>query len=173
MSAPRNLLVLAAAVALAASTAAHAGAALPPHVFTRLARSYEAARAALASDSMAGVKVPARAMAKEAAALAGHRATDTAGEAACERLMRDIAAAARELAAASDLEGARTAFAALSEPMIAYRNMVPGDRPEVVYCPMAKRSWLQPAGVISNPYLGKEMLRCGEVVSEPRRPASR
>ena len=36
----------------------------------------------------------------------------------------------------------------------------------VVFCPMAKANWLQPAGPIANPYMGSEMRSCGEVQSQ-------
>jgi hypothetical protein len=66
-----------------------------------------------------------------------------------------------------DMESARHAFVALSDAMIAYRtsgNERP--KPEVVYCAMAKHSWLQPKGDISNPYYADPAMRgCGEVKS--------
>ena len=36
--------------------------------------------------------------------------------------------------------------------------------PAGAYCPMHKRSWLQPDGEIGNPYGG--MPRCGEIVAK-------
>ncbi len=36
----------------------------------------------------------------------------------------------------------------------------------VVFCPMAKKAWIQPEGEIGNPYLGQEMPTCGEVVPD-------
>ena len=35
----------------------------------------------------------------------------------------------------------------------------------VVFCSMAKGSWLQKEKVIANPYYGSKMLRCGEIIS--------
>jgi len=65
---------------------------------------------------------------------------------------------------APDLEKARHAFAELSEAMIAYRKESKEEpKPVVAYCSMAKHSWLQPNGSISNPYLGAGMITCGEI----------
>ena len=51
--------------------------------------------------------------------------------------------------------------------MIAYReNGSEKPKPEVVYCSMAKRSWLQPAGDITNPYYADAGMRgCGEITA--------
>jgi hypothetical protein len=35
-----------------------------------------------------------------------------------------------------------------------------------VYCSMAKHSWLQAKGPISNPYLGPGMTTCGEIKND-------
>ena len=109
---------------------------------------YEAVRLALVKESMPGV----RARAKELAGAARRNERDA------------IAARADSVNAAPDLETARHAFAELSEAMIAYRREskeVP--KPVVAYCSMAKHSWLQPDGSISNPYLGASMVTCGEI----------
>ena len=75
-----------------------------------------------------------------------------------------VAAKAETLASAGDLESARHAFAELSDAMIAYRTESKEEpKPVVAYCSMAKHSWLQPEGPISNPYLGPSMKTCGEI----------
>lgn len=85
--------------------------------------------------------------------------------AAAARADRQVAVAAKAeaLAAAKDLKGARLAFAALSDEMIRFRSSVKGDRPAVAYCSMEKKSWLQPKGAISNPYVDAGMRSCGEI----------
>ena len=52
--------------------------------------------------------------------------------------------------------------------MVQYRAQVEGDElPVVMYCSMAKKSWLQLAGgEIGNPYYGQSMARCGEAVGQ-------
>ena len=51
--------------------------------------------------------------------------------------------------------------------MIAYRN-ASGEQPKpnVVYCSMAKHSWLQPKGESSNPYMDASMRACGTIRTE-------
>jgi len=75
-----------------------------------------------------------------------------------------IASGANAVSRAGDLEASRQAFAELTDAMVAYRKEskeVP--KPVVVYCSMAKHSWLQPKGPIGNPYLGAGMITCGEI----------
>jgi Protein of unknown function (DUF3347) len=158
-----SVLTLAGGLAVVASAA-------ETSAFATIAGHYETIRQALLHDGITGVAPHARAIAEEVAALEQRFDTGTAGVAgeqagACQQLLPEIAAAAKKLADAKDLAAARAAFAALSEPMVRYREMVSGERPIVVYCPMEKKSWLQPAGDIGNPYLGQEMASCGEVVS--------
>jgi hypothetical protein len=139
-------------------------------VFGKIAGHYEAIRQALLHDTLDGVPTEARGIEQAVTDLQKRFGTsaagvtgDKAGE--CQRLLPEIASAAHKLAEAKDLATARTAFGELSKPMVRYREMVSGTRPEVVYCPMAKKQWLQPAGTIGNPYLGQKMPTCGEIVS--------
>jgi hypothetical protein len=72
--------------------------------------------------------------------------------------------AADAIAAATSLEAARDGLYELSKPMVRWREGVAeSGRPAVAYCPMHKRSWLQPGEEIGNPYGG--MPRCGSIVS--------
>lgn len=95
-------------------------------------------------------------------------ATDPAAEDAdgLKALLPDVVEAAGKLAGAGDIAAAREAFFLLSKRLARYREMVGGERPAVAYCPMVKKSWLQPLGEIGNPYHGQSMPRCGEIVSE-------
>lgn len=122
---------------------------------------YEAIRQSLIADSVEGVAQHAKELAAGAAQLA-----DQAGSDDERALMREIADASKALAAATGLEPTRDAFYAVSKPLVRYRELAEGDKPIVVYCSMAKKSWLQPAGPIGNPYYGSSMLRCGSVVSQ-------
>jgi Cu(I)/Ag(I) efflux system membrane protein CusA/SilA len=111
---------------------------------------YEVVRMALVKDSL----TDAQGRAKDLAATARTNDLDA------------IATRADAVARATDLETARHAFAQLSEAMIAYRNESKEEpKPVVAYCSMAKHSWLQPNGPISNPYLGASMTTCGEINS--------
>ena len=111
---------------------------------------YESVRLALVNDDSSS----ASKRAKELAALAQASDQDLIGS------------KASAVAAAADLEATRHAFAELSDAMIAYRTESDEEpKPVVAYCSMAKHSWLQPNGPISNPYLGASMTTCGEIKS--------
>ncbi|HZQ48216.1 MAG TPA: DUF3347 domain-containing protein [Verrucomicrobiae bacterium] len=107
----------------------------------------------LAKDSLTDVSDHAKAMAK---AIQGDD---------MKMFPPEIAAQAGKLAEAGDLKAARKAFKPLSESLIKYladHKVKSGSFTEA-YCSMAEASWLQTGKKISNPYLGKEMLTCGEV----------
>jgi predicted RND superfamily exporter protein len=111
---------------------------------------YETVRQALVKDSLPDAKARAKELA----------------EAARENDRDAIAAQADAVSKANELEAARHAFAQLSDAMIAYRNeSKEAPKPVIAYCSMAKHSWLQPNGPISNPYLGASMTACGEIQS--------
>ena len=109
---------------------------------------YESVRQALLSDDANAVRARAADLAKAAA--------DSEQDA--------VASNAQRVANAGGLEAERTAFADLSDAMIRYRaGSSEEPKPVVVYCSMAKRSWLQPKGEISNPYYDASMRSCGEI----------
>ena len=107
---------------------------------------------ALAQDSVAGISGAATTMLK---AIQGD---------STKMLPAKVSQQAEALSKAKDLDAARVAFKPLSESLIQFLKdqKVPGGIYHEAYCPMAKASWLQTGTTISNPYLGKEMLRCGE-----------
>lgn len=115
-----------------------------------LAAPYLHIQLALANDSMDGVNDAASTMATEAEGM---------GSAA-----RMIAATARALAGAADLETARAAFGPLSDALIAYGEDVGFGELRVAYCPMADKSWVQAGSEIRNPFHGHGMLTCGSFV---------
>lgn len=94
---------------------------------------YEKIRVALVADDLAQAKQAANALGEEGSAMAK----------------------------SESLEAARTGFATLSGKAEKLAGGQPGYY--VVHCPMAKKDWVQTSEKISNPYLGKEMLGCGEI----------
>lgn len=153
------VLVLAASAALAGG----------PSSFDVVMEHYEPVRLALIGDSMDGVNFHGEAIAVELRALEADFSPERAGasgEAATvvgEKL-DEMIAASDAIASAKDLEVARDGLYALSKPMVRWREGVSqNDRPSVAYCPMHKRSWLQPGEEIGNPYGG--MPGCGSIVS--------
>ena len=113
---------------------------------TNLFTNYENARQALIKTSLPDVQSSAKQLAT----------------AARTEKQPSVAAKADALATAKDIAAARAAFAALSDEMIKFRASASGNRPAVAYCSMEKKSWLQPSGAISNPYVASSMRACGE-----------
>ena len=149
------------------STSAWAGA---PSSFEVVMEHYEPIRIALLGDSMDGVNFHGEAIAAELRALEADFSADRAGASgqaasAVEDRLDEMIAAADSIASASSLETARDGIYALTRPMVLWREGVAENgRPVVAYCPMHKRSWLQPGEKIGNPYGG--MPGCGSIVSK-------
>lgn len=115
---------------------------------TKIYSSYETVRQALLRNAVADIQ---------------KTATSLASVARSEK-QEAIAVQAQTLAKATDIASARKLFGALSDAVIKFRA---GGRPALAYCPMAKKSWLQPAGTaISNPYMDGGMRTCGELVKD-------
>ena len=122
---------------------------LPVFANPALFSKYESVRQSLLKEDLAAAQ-------KHAAALA--IAAKTAKNATVTEF-------AQSVAKSRDLPSARRSFAALSDEMIKVRNATKGARPAVYFCPMVKKSWLQPKGQVGNPY-DKAMEVCGEIKSE-------
>ena len=144
--------------------------AVGPSVFDEIMAHYEPIRLALLEDSLEGVNGHGKAIAAELRALEADFSADRAGASGeavtvVEEKLGEMIAAADAIASASSLEAARVGIYELTKPMVRWRQGVssPG-RHAVAYCPMYKRSWLQPDGEIGNPY--GEMPRCGEIVAK-------
>ena len=114
---------------------------------TKLFDKYESVRQALLKGSVSDVQ---------------RTAVDLSAAATAER-QPAVAQRAGELSAVKTLKAARESFAALSEQMIRFRDTQTGERPVVVYCAMEKKSWLQPKGAVTNPYVDAAMRSCGEI----------
>lgn len=166
----RRFTVLLSGLLLAACAAvAHAD---DKTAFEEVVHSYEAARVALINDTTEGV---AERAAEIVEAIDGLTAEFSARKAGIDMAQSDevrsllplLREAAVSLADASGLDAARDAFYDLSKPLVRWRKAAVVEVPAVAYCPMAKRSWLQPEGDLGNPYYGQSMLTCGDVVSDP------
>ena len=138
--------------------------------FDMVKEKYEPIRNALINDSMDGVNSHGKAIAAELRELQSDFSADRAGasgEAASvvREKLPEMIDAADAIAAAKTLEAARDGLYDLSKPMVRWREGVAeSGRPAVAYCPMHKRSWLQPGEEIGNPY--GNMPRCGSIVSK-------
>jgi len=107
----------------------------------------------LTRDSIKGVDENATAIAKAV------RGDDM------KMLSSDVAKQADTLAQAKDLKAAREAFKPLSASLVKYLadNKAGVGAYHEAYCPMVKANWLQTGKTIKNPYMGKQMLSCGEL----------
>lgn len=76
----------------------------------------------------------------------------------------DLLAACERLRDASDIGSIREAFKDLSKPISMWVTMAEPADASVMYCPMAKASWVQHGSRVANPYFGSQMLSCGEKV---------
>lgn len=123
--------------------------ALPLFASPNLFSKYEAVRQGLLKGSLADTQKSAAALATEA-----KNAKQTA-----------VAEKAEAVAKSADLKAARDSFSALSDEMLKLREAAKGDKPSVYYCPMVKKSWLQPKGEVGNPY-DAAMAKCGMLKSE-------
>lgn len=165
-----TLLALAASLApgYAATAADEAPAPAPATAFQSLLEPYEGARRALVGDRLEEARESGGELARALEGISGELTAEQAGvpaEKAAEvrALLPELETAAAALAGAGDLAAARDAFYELSKPLVRWRQAA-GDGPNVAYCPMAKRSWLQPGDEIGNPYYGSAMATCGSLV---------
>ncbi len=126
-------------------------------------QQYLAVQTALSGDSMAGTRVAAERMVALTAKLDGSKVKGQHAQHYRE-LPAKLRHAAAGVAKATTLEGVREAFRQLSKPMAMWGTMSKPAGVDVVFCSMAKGSWLQKSGGIKNPYYGASMLACGEVV---------
>ena len=112
---------------------------------------YEMVRAGLAADDLAAAKNGAT-----------NLVTAVQEEFAGSKPMID---AAEQLAASESLDDARAAFGLVSGEVIKVVQGQPGLF--VMNCPMVKNgTWVQTTSKIANPYMGKKMLECGEIVKK-------
>jgi hypothetical protein len=106
----------------------------------------------LAKDSIKGLDAQASAIAKAV----NNDETKT--------FSPEVAKEAETLGKAKDLAAAREAFKPLSTSLIKFLadNKAGKGAYRQAFCPMANASWLQTGKDIRNPYMGKDMLDCGE-----------
>jgi hypothetical protein len=78
---------------------------------------------------------------------------------------KSVIEAAQKLAASETIDDARTSFGVISAELVKHVEGKPGFY--VMNCPMVKNgTWVQTTSKIENPYMGKKMLECGEIVKK-------
>lgn len=158
----RTVAITALALALAAT--ARADTAAFDAQMKPLYLEYQKIHKALAADSDKGIDVAAKQIARRAAKLDPSKVSGKhAGH--YKGLPQKIKDAAAKLGRAKGIAAKREAFKELSRPFAMWASMSKPEGINVVFCSMAKGSWLQSERTIANPYYGAQMLRCGEVVS--------
>ncbi len=165
LSLPVISLVLAALLSSGAAALAGPGPGAFDESMYAIMAGYLKIQEQLAADSIEGVAEEAQSLAAKASGL---DASHVGGEHAAHYKGLPIALekAARALGEASSIEEAREAFEDLSRPMAMWATVSRPPGVSVVFCSMAKASWLQREGEVRNPYYGKAMLNCGEIMSE-------
>jgi cystathionine beta-lyase/cystathionine gamma-synthase len=139
--------------------------------YSDLSQHYELVRVALLADSVSGVAEAAQALADSAADFRQGLSQDmqdtvTENREKLETALDGIEKSALVLASASGLEAARDELFVLTRPMAIVRKLSGDSSTVVAYCSMAQKAWIQPEGEIGNPYMGRKMPRCGDVVGE-------
>lgn len=139
--------------------------------FARILDHYEAIRSSLAADSLDGVAEKGRHLDDildrlQAAWDPRRAAVEDEGAESVRALLPEMSTAAAALTTATSLDDARDAFYELSKPLVRWRKVATIETPDVAYCSMARRSWLQPEGELGNPYYGSSMPTCGEFVDD-------
>jgi hypothetical protein len=119
--------------------------------FPKTLEQYEMVRAGLAADELAAAKNGAT-----------NLVTAVQEEFAGSKPMID---ASQKLAASESLDDARTAFQVISSELVKLVQGQPGYF--VMRCPMMKDAvWVQTTAKVGNPYKGKSMPECGEIVKK-------
>ena len=134
-----------------------------------LLSSYFAIWKALGKDELKGVPEAKRALVTklQAALKAAPKALGDAERERRRKILGTAEAAASKLDP-SDLKRAREGFGALSRELRKFTEAFPAEADAyVVYCDMAKKSWLQDTPRVLNPYYGAAMATCGSVIHKP------
>lgn len=86
-----------------------------------------------------------------------------------EGIPEKIISQSKSLKKSKSIKEARESFKLLSQAFAMWVSMDKPKHLQVVYCPMAKASWIQSAGTeVSNPYL-TNMPRCGSIVGASKK----
>lgn len=134
-------------------------------------RSYLSIHAALSSDEFQNTQSNALAFTKSFQKVDMKLLTDMKAHMAWMASSEKLAKDAEQIAAAPDIETARSEFKKASDNLIAIAKQfgISGKTPLYVFhCPMALKNkgadWVQDEKTVKNPYFGNSMLACGKIV---------
>ena len=118
---------------------------------------------ALAADTTEGIEGAVHAIQASTKSLhPGHAAGGHADH--YKNIPQDLLAACERFGDAEDIGSIREAFKDLSKPVSMWVTMAKPEHTSVMYCSMEKAGWVQRGSKVANPYFGKSMASCGEVV---------
>ncbi len=118
---------------------------------------------ALATDTTEGIEGAVHAIQASTKSLhPGHAAGGHADH--YKNIPQDLLAACERFGDAEDIGSIREAFKDLSKPVSMWVTMAKPEHTSVMYCSMEKAGWVQRGSKVANPYFGKSMASCGEVV---------
>jgi len=118
---------------------------------------------ALAADTTEGIEGAVQAIQTSAKTLhPGHAAGGHAEH--YKNIPQDLLAACERFHDAEDIGSIRQAFKDLSKPVSMWVTMAKPEHTSVMYCSMEKAGWVQRGSKVANPYFGKQMASCGQVV---------
>jgi uncharacterized protein YfiM (DUF2279 family) len=158
----------AALVAVLAASPARADTASFDKAMQPVLTQYLTIHKALSGDTVKGVAKAAKKLASLTKALKPKRVTGKHAK-HYATLPAKLKAAAQKVAKAKGIKAQREAYKALSRPMALWATMSKPAGVNVVFCSMAKGSWLQRTKAIRNPYYGAKMLTCGQVIGGKHR----
>lgn len=81
-----------------------------------------------------------------------------------KNLPKQLIRAFTKIGQATQLDQARKIFYKVSRPITMWASTAQPKNTQLMFCSMANGGWLQKKGPIRNPYFGKKMLECGEVI---------
>jgi membrane fusion protein, copper/silver efflux system len=133
-------------------------------------KSYLSIQASLSSDELQNAQTGALALTKSLPEVDMKLLTDMKAHMAWMTSSEKLAKDAEHIAAAPDIETARTEFKQASDDLIAIAKQFGTSGKTVLYvfhCSMAFKNkgadWVQNEKTAKNPYLGKSMLTCGKI----------
>lgn len=115
-----------------------------PETFQRMLSNYESIRQALLHDKVAEAASQIRKLSQVLAADATEEFLT---------LLPAIRDASDPLSEATTISDARETLGELSEAMVQYQRLVKDPVTVVAFCPMVRKTWIQPISEIGNPLL--------------------
>lgn len=132
--------------------------------FGKTLQSYFDTKNALATDNVAKAGAGAKSLLANLVAFPVKSLSATQ-QAEWKKQSEELKKYATPIVAEKDLKAQRKSFENVSSAMIKLVKAVSLNSADVYvqYCPMVKRSWLNEAEAVQNPFYGSKMYDCGEV----------